>query len=188
MKKVILFDHVSLDGFVAGPNGELDWVLIDNQMFDFVNKRTSKTNTALYGRVTWQMMDNYWPTAGKNPKASKHDIEHGEWYNKIDKIVLSKTIKSDPSKKVRVIGNDLVNEVNEIRNGSDGEILVFGSPRASHALEQNNLVDGMWLFVNPILLGKGISLFSGIKDQTKFKLDNTHTFDNGVVCLSYSKK
>ena len=187
MRKVILFEHVTLDGFVAGPNGEMDWITIDQNMFDFVNERTKLSNAAMYGRKTWQMMDGYWPEAGKNPKASKHDIEHSKWYNNIDKYVLSNTIKSDPSKKVHVIGKDLVNEVNRIKNGPGNEILIFGSPGAGHSLQKHDLIDGYWLFLNPVTLGKGISLYSGVKDKTKFKLDNTHTFDNGVICLSYSR-
>ncbi len=95
MRKIISFMHVSLDGFVAGPNGELDWVKIDQEIFDYVGKRISEGDTALYGRVTYQMMENYWPTAGDKPKATKHDIEHSKWYNKVYKVVLSKTMNPD---------------------------------------------------------------------------------------------
>lgn len=188
MRKVIEFMHVSLDGFVAGPNGEMDWILIDEQMFEFVNERTNQSDAALYGRKTWQMMDGYWPTAGDKPNASKHDRHHSAWYNKIEKIVMSKTVKSDPSKKVRVIGSDLGREISEIKNAKGQEILIFGSPTASHALARLGMIDGYWLFINPILLGKGIPLFDGQKEMTKMNLVTTHKFDNGVICLSYEKK
>jgi dihydrofolate reductase len=187
MKKVILFEHVTLDGFVAGPNGEMDWIVINQDMFDFVNERTSRSNSAMYGRKTWEMMEGYWPNAGKAPNASKHDIDHSAWYNKIDKFVLSNTIKSDASRKLNVIGKDLVKEVNEIKKMPGDEILVFGSPGAGHSLQQHDLIDGYWLFINPVILGKGTSLYSGVKDTKKFKLDNSHTFPNGVVCVSYSR-
>lgn len=187
MKKVISFVHVSLDGFVAGPNGEMDWILINQDMFDFVHKRVSETNSAMYGRKTWEMMEGYWPDAGKKPNASKHDIEHSAWYNQIDKIVLSNTLKSDPSKKLHVIGKDLVNEVNEFKKGPGKQILVFGSPSATHALAQRDLIDGYWLFINPVTIAKGIPLFSGLKDKTKLKLDASHIFDNGVIAASYSR-
>src|SRR5476651_118507 len=66
MRKVISFMHISLDGFVAGPNGEMNWIKVDEEIFDYVGKRISETDTALYGRVTYQMMENYWPTAEEN--------------------------------------------------------------------------------------------------------------------------
>ena len=95
MRKIISFIHISLDGFVAGPKGEMDWIKVDQEIFDHVGKRISETDTALYGRVTYQMMENYWPTAGDKPNASKHDMEHAHWYNKVHKVVLSKTMKEE---------------------------------------------------------------------------------------------
>lgn len=187
MRKVVQFMHVSLDGFAAGPNGEMDWILIDDLMFDFVNERTKQSDAAIYGRKTWEMMDGYWPTAGDKPNASKHDREHSAWYNKIDKYVLSRTIKPDPSKKVKVIGSDLAREMADIKNGKGREILIFGSPSTGHALARLGLVDEYWLFVNPVLIGKGIPMFDGQKEITKLKLTKTHTFNNGVVCLSHER-
>ena len=93
MRKIISFMHISLDGFVAGPNGEMDWIKVDQEIFDYVGKRISEGDTALYGRVTYQMMESYWPTAGDKPTATKHDIEHSKWYKKVHKVVLSKTMK-----------------------------------------------------------------------------------------------
>lgn len=187
MRKVVQFMHVSLDGFVCGPNGEMDWILIDEIMFDMVGERTNKSDSALYGRKTWEMMDAYWPTAADHPNPSKHDIEHSRWYKSVDKFVMSNTIKSDPSKKVHVIGKDLVKEINEIKKRPGQEILIFGSPSATHALLSLELVDEFWLFVNPILLGTGVPMFKNIKHRTKLKHIKTHTFHNGVVCLSYKK-
>jgi dihydrofolate reductase len=67
MKKIISFMHISLDGFVAGPNGEMNWIKVDEEIFDHVGKRISEGDTALYGRITYQMMENYWPAAGDKP-------------------------------------------------------------------------------------------------------------------------
>ena len=83
MRKLIFFMHTSLDGFVAGLNGEMDWIKVDDAIFDFVGTMTDQADTALYGRVTYQMMESYWPTAGEKSNASKHDIEHSIWYNKV---------------------------------------------------------------------------------------------------------
>jgi len=190
MRKLISFMHISLDGFVAGLNGELDWVKIDQEIFDYVGKRISEGDTALYGRVTYQMMENYWPTAGDKPKASKHDVEHSKWYNNVHKVVLSKTMKGSGLTNTKIISDNLPDRVNEIKQSRDGgskEILLFGSPTATHSLIQLNLIDGFWLFVNPTILGRGIPLFTDIKDKIKLKLlPTTRQFACGVTELNYT--
>lgn len=75
MRKLIISEHTTLDGFIAGPNGEMDWIRLDDAMFDLVGQFTNEANTALYGRVTYQMMEAYWPTAAEKPNATKHDME-----------------------------------------------------------------------------------------------------------------
>lgn len=185
MRKIISFMHLSLDGFVAGPKGEMDWIKIDDEIFDHVGRRIGKGDTALYGRVTFQMMENYWPTAADKPEASKHDIEHSRWYKGSRKIVLSKTLKNPGSANTTIIGDNLFDTLNEIRQQEGSEILLFGSPTATHALMQLNLIDGYWLFVNPIILGRGIPLFEGMKDKTKLKLVSTRPFSSGVTELNY---
>src|ERR1700749_4586713 len=107
MRKIISFMHISLDGFVAGPNGEMDWIKVDEEIFDHVGKRISESDTALYGRVTYQMMENYWPTAADGPTASKHDIEHSRWYKSVHKVVLSKTIKGAGLANTQIIKDNL---------------------------------------------------------------------------------
>jgi len=177
--------HISLDGFVAGLKGEMDWIKVDEEIFDHVGKRISETDTALYGRVTYQMMENYWPKAGDKTGASKHDIEHSKWYNKAHKIVLSKTMKGEGLTNTTIISDNLPDRINKIKQQPGKEILLFGSPRATHSLIQQNLIDGYWLFVNPIILGQGIPLFTGIKDKIKLKLLTTRQFTSGVTELNY---
>jgi dihydrofolate reductase len=186
MRKIISFMHISLDGFVAGPNGEMDWIKVDEEIFDHVGKRISETDTALYGRVTYQMMENYWPTAGDRPEASRHDREHSKWYSNAHKVVLSKTIKGADQINSTIISDNLLDRINEIKGGGSKEILLFGSPTATHSLIQLNLVDGYWLFVNPIILGKGIPLFTDIKEKIKLKLLATQQFTSGVTELRYT--
>src|SRR6476660_8243578 len=186
MRKVISFMHISLDGFVAGPNGEMNWIKVDEELFDHVGKRISETDTALYGRVTYQMMEDYWPNAGTEPGASKHDINHSKWYNNAHKIVLSKTLKESDLTNTTIINDNLSEKINEIKQGTGSEILLFGSPTATHSLIQHNLIDGYWLFVNPIILGQGIPLFTDIKDIIKLKLLTTRQFTCGVTELNYT--
>ena len=186
MRKIISFMHISLDGYVAGPNGEMDWIKVDEEIFDYVGKRISEGDTALYGRVTYQMMEDYWPTAADQPTASRHDIEHSKWYAKVHKVVLSKSMKDVALPNTKIISDNLSDNINEIKQGSGTkEILLFGSPTATHSLIQQNLIDGYWLFVNPIILGRGIPLFTDIKNKIKLKLLNTHQFTCGVTELNY---
>ena len=186
MRKIISFMHISLDGFVAGPNGELDWVEVDEEIFNYVGKRISQGDTALYGRVTFEMMESYWPTAADKPTATRHDIEHSKWYRNVHKVVLSKTMKDEGLTNTTIISDNLSDRINEIKRQAGEDILLFGSPTATHSLIQLDLIDGYWLFVNPIILGKGIPLFVDIKNKTELKLLTTRQFTSGVTELSYT--
>jgi dihydrofolate reductase len=188
MRKLIFFMHTSLDGFVAGLKGEMNWINIDETMFDFVATMTDKADTALYGRVTYEMMQNYWPTAGDQPNASRHDKEHSAWYNKVSKVVLSRTLNEKGLDNTIVIGDHLAENIHQIKKQEGKNILIFGSPSASHSLLSESLVDEFWLFVNPVLLGQGIPLFKGITETTRLKLIETKTFSCGVIALHYETK
>lgn len=177
--------HMSLDGFVAGPTGEMDWIKVDEEIFDYVGKRISESDTALYGRATYQMMESYWPTAADKPTATRHDIEHSKWYSKVQKVVLSKTMKEENLTNTRIISDNISDRINEIKQEKGTDILLFGSPTATHALIQQDLIDGYWLFVNPIILGRGIPLFSDIKEKIKLSLLTTRQFTSGVTELNY---
>lgn len=188
MGNLTLFMHISLDGFAAGINGEMDWVHVDDEIFDHGAKRIYATNIAFYGRKTFQLMENYWPTAADHPNATKHDIEHSKWYKKVKKVVLSKTLKEADLVNTKVISENLVDEINKLKRSTDKEILIFGSPTAAHSLMVANLIDGYWFNINPVLLGNGISVFKGIKGKTKLSLINSKVFSSGVVSMHYTKK
>lgn len=180
--------HTSLDGFVAGPKGELSWAKVDDEIFDFVATMTEKADTALYGRVTYDMMQSYWPTAADKPDASKHDKEHSAWYKKVPKVVLSRTMSGDGLENTRIISDQLAENINDIKSRDGKNILIFGSPSASHSLLSLGLVDEFWLFVNPVLLGEGIPLFKNVSELTKLKLIESKTFGCGVIALHYEKE
>jgi dihydrofolate reductase len=185
MRKLILFMHVSLDGYVTGPEGELDWVALDEKLFDQVALLTDRTDTAMYGRKTYELMESYWPGAGDKPGASKHDIEHSRWYNHVRKVVLSDTLK--PKENTLIIGGDIAVGVNKLKGETGSDILIFGSPTASHSLMKFNLIDDYWLFVNPVLLGSGIQLFGNVPGKISLRLTETVHFDTGVIGLHYEK-
>lgn len=188
MRKIVSFVHVSLDGFVAATNGGLDWIIVNEEIFDHVEKRIKETDTAMYGRVTYQMMESYWPTAADQPAATRHDIEHSRWYKQASKIVLSKTMHDVNLPKTRIIGDNLPDEITQLKQGIGSEILLFGSPTATHSLMAENLIDEYWLFVNPILLGQGVPLFKGIQNRAPLKLVTCKQFSSGVACLQYEYK
>jgi len=186
MRKIVLSMHVSLDGFVAGLKGEMDWIKLDDEVFDLVGGFTKEADTALYGRVTWEMMDGYWPTAADKPNASKHDIEHSQWYNRVDKLVLTKTMRGKKADKVKFISDNIFSEINSFKQAPGKNVMIFGSPTAAHSLMEHNLIDEYWLFVNPILLGQGIPLFANIKTRIDLKPLETKVFHCGVTALHYA--
>lgn len=185
MRKIVLSLHSSLDGYVAGPNGEMDWIKLDPAMFDLVGEFTKEADTALYGRVTYGMMEAYWPAAADKPNASKHDREHSAWYNTVDKVVFSNTLAGTERPKTRFIGAGAVEEARQMKQQEGKNILIFGSPTAAHSLMEENLIDEYWLFVNPILLGKGIPVFDRIKQRIGLVLLDTKIFASGITGLHY---
>ena len=191
MRKLVSFIHVSLDGFVASTdegNASLGWISLSDDLFEYVDQQIQQTNTALYGRVTYQMMESYWPTAIEQPNASAHDHTHSRWYKTARKVVLSNTLQNQKHPDIQIISSHLSDDINKLKRSAGSEILVFGSPGATHALMAENLIDEYWLFINPILLGQGIPLFKNIKDRTALTLVKSKLFDTGVVFLHYEIK
>jgi dihydrofolate reductase len=185
MKKLISFMHISLDGFVGGPNGEMDWIYVDENIFEYAGRMTDAADTALYGRKTYDMMEGYWPTAADSPNATRHTIQHSAWYKKVPKVVISKSLGDKILKNVKVISKNFSQEINALKNGKGQSIAIFGSPSATNALMQENLVDDYWLFVNPVLIGKGIQFFANLKERVNLKLVESHPFKSGVIGLHY---
>ncbi len=133
-------------------------------------------------------MEDYWPTAADQPNATKHDIEHSAWYNSVQKIVVSTTLKSSQIKNAEIISENLPVEVRKLKDEMGKEIVMFGSPTLTRSLMDENLIDDYWIFVNPILLGNGISLFKDLSHEIKLTLLMSKTFASGVVCLHYEAK
>lgn len=188
MRKLIIFLHTSLDGYAAGPNGEMDWIKFDDTLFDFVGDFTDQADAALYGRVTYDMMEGYWPTAGDQPNASKHSRHHSSWYNRVEKVVVSESLQADASTKRTVISGDLKGNIEKLKSMPGQDIILFGSPSIVRQLQEHNLIDDYWLMLNPVILGSGISLFA--RDITKIDLELAaiKQFPCGVAALNFKKK
>jgi dihydrofolate reductase len=186
MRKIISFMHVTLDGFVAGPDGEMNWIKLDDKVFALAGEVTDHSDTALYGRITFEMMDGYWPTAGDPPDASAHDKKHSAWYNSARKIILSRTMTSGPGNST-ILRDNIPEAINILKKDKGTNIVIFGSPSASHYLQQQGLIDEYWLMINPVILGRGIPLFKGITEKTDLRLVDNRLFDCGVIGLHYVK-
>jgi dihydrofolate reductase len=186
MRKLVSFMHISLDGFTTNAKEQMDWIVADEEMFDIAGQQTLKSDTALYGRGTYKIMEDYWPTAADQPNASIHDIEHSVWYKSVQKIVVSKTLKSSEIKNAKLFSVHLQDEIRKLKNEKGKEIVMFGSPTLTRSLMNENLIDEYWLFINPILLGQGNNLFKNLSHEIKLKLLMSKTFASGVICLHYS--
>ena len=188
MRKIVFLNHVSLDGFVSGPNGEMDWIRAPQELFDWGSVLTDQADTALYGRITYGIMQNYWPTAGNKPNAGKHDKEHSAWYNQVTKVVVSKTLKEEGLEKTMIIRDNVAKNVQELKQQRGKNIQIYGSPSIIQELLNADLIDEFYLTVNPVILGKGKPLFNHIQKKTMFSLVETKTFPQGVVLLHYAKE
>jgi dihydrofolate reductase len=185
MRKVILLMHVSLDGFVAGPNGELDWIFFDKEMEVHGKHVSDNVDTAIYGRVTYQMMASFWPTVPSNPNSSQHELEHADWVEHVSKIVISESLDKAEWNNTTLIKDNIADEISKLKQQPGKDMMIFGSPRLSHNLMQLGLIDEFQLTLNPIVLGSGIPLFKDIKEKFKLKLLSSKPFDSGVIALHY---
>ena len=186
MRKIISHLHISLDGFASGLKGEIDWIKLDSEMFDLVKTLTDYSDTALYGRMTWQLMDGYWPTAADKSNATKHDKEHSAWYNSVDKVVISNTMKGQNLNQTTLIGGDVTGAVKKLKEYNGKDILIFGSPSVVRLLMKENLIDEYWLFVNPVILGQGISMFTEMDNKIVLTREEIKAFSCGVTALQYT--
>jgi dihydrofolate reductase len=182
MRKVIAAEHVTLDGLFAGPNGEIDWFKPPNkEMAKYAINQLGITDTILFGRVTYEMMASYWPSAS----APTEDPILIDWMNNLPKIVFSKTLKKAEWKNSRLIKDNIAEEIQKMKRQPGKDMVILGSGSIVSAFTDLGLIDEYQLFVNPIVLGKGKPLFKELNDRHKLKLTNTKTFSNGVVLLHY---
>lgn len=141
MRKIILIAQTSLDGYVAGPKGEFDNFIDDDENLEFVCSLTDHGDAALMGRISYQLLDRYWPTAASKPDATKNVIKYSHWYNRVTKIILSKTLKSSPSKNLVVISESIAQQISVLKQQPGKDILMFGSPASLRVLMNLQLVD-----------------------------------------------
>ena len=186
MRKIKLLMHVSLDGFVCGPSGEMNWIKLSEELFEHVKTITDQADTALYGAVTYKMMEDYWPNAGKEPGASKHDIDHSNWFNTVAKYVFSKEDMTTSQPNTFVIRDNIAEEMQKLKNTPGKDILMLGSPSLAHSFMDLGLIDEFYINVNPVVIGSGKPLFKDAKMQ--LELISSKEFSIGVVNFHYTLK
>ena len=152
MRKLSVFMHTSVDGFTARPDGSMDWIQMEDEMFNYALERTEQSDAALYGRKTFELMDAYWPTAADQPNVSKHDIEHSTWYKAVNKYVVSETMRGTQLEKTKTISGNITEQVRLLKQQVGREIIMFGSPGLAGYLMNEYLIDEYWLFINPVIL------------------------------------
>jgi dihydrofolate reductase len=185
MRKVILLMHMSLDGFVAGPNGELEWIRAEGEIFEYAIELTKSVDTAIFGRVTYQGMESYWPTVPANPESTALDLQHAHWIENACKLVFSKSLEKVEWNNSRLIRDNITEEMAKLKQQPGKNMMIFGSPSIAQTFMQLGLIDEYRLNLNPIILGSGIPLFKDSMDTINLKLVETKTFSSGVLGLNY---
>ena len=187
MRKVILLMHMSLDGFVTGKNGEMNWITIDDEIFKDANDLANTADVALYGRKTYQMMESYWPSVLANANSTLSELEHARWMEDVSKIVFSRTLEKVEWNNSTLIRGNLAQEVMALKQKSGRSMIIFGSPGLTHNFIEQGLIDEYRINVNPVVLGGGVPLFKNTEDRINLKLLRAKTFSSGVVGLLYEK-
>jgi dihydrofolate reductase len=181
MRKIMVFENVTLDGFMAGPNGELDWAIQDEEVTQYSKEGQGSTDMFLFGRVTYDMMASFWPT----PAGKSANPVFAEVLNNSSKIVFSSTLEKADWQNTEVVKELTKDELLKLKQQPGKNMMIFGSGTIVNQLTNLGLIDEYQLMVNPVILGKGKPLFKDIKDRMNMKLVKTKTFNNGIVLLQY---
>ncbi len=176
--------HVTLDGFVAGPNGEMDWIVYNDEVEKYAHALHSTTDAAIYGRVTYQMMQSYWPTVLSDPSSDEGAMNHARWYENATKLVISRTLENDEANKTIVISDNIAEEMTKIKQQPGKDIWLIGSPTTAQEFMRLGLIDEYRININPLVLGSGKLLFEDVGDL-KLNLLEAKTLMGGVVVLRY---
>ena len=185
MRKVVLFMHMSLDGFAAGPNGELNFLTYDGELQQYAAELVKTVGSPVYGRTTYQLMESYWPTVLTKPNADRHALEHAQWVENVPKIVFSKTLNEVTWNNTRLIKDNIEEEVKKLKHRPGKDLVIFGSPGLSHTFMKLGLIDEYKLTVHPVIVGNGLSVFKNNSTKSSLKLLDSKTLKSGVVTLHY---
>jgi dihydrofolate reductase len=184
MRKLIVFNHVTLDGYFVSGNGDFSWARNGNDDAEysaFVAENASGGGQLLFGRVTYDLMASYWPT----PIADQHNPAVAKGMNSMSKVVFSRTLNQASWNNTRLVKGDLVSEVRKMKDEPGPGMAILGSGSIVAQLALEHLIDEYQMMVDPVALGKGRTMFDGVKEALCLKLTKTRTFGIGKVYLCY---
>jgi dihydrofolate reductase len=183
MRRLSAFEQVSLDGFFTDAKGDMSWAhKQDPEWNEFAASNASGGGALLFGRVTYEMMASFWPTPAA--MASLPAVARG--MNEMPKFVFSRTLKKASWQNTTLVKGDMPAEVRKLKSGSGPGLTVLGSGSVVSQLAQAGLIDELQIVVNPIVLGKGRTLFETVGERIALKRTGTRAFGNGNVVLSYT--
>ena len=186
MSKLILMMSVSLDGFFEGPDHDLGWHLIDEEVHEHFNEQLAAMGAFLDGRITYELMVGYWPTADADPAASAPTREFARIWRDMPKLVFSRTLER-ADWNTTVVREVVPEEIAALKAQSAGDLVVGGADLATTFL-RHDLIDEYRLYVHPVVIGQGTPLFKPSQPRIDLRLAETRTFGNGVVLLRYQRR
>jgi dihydrofolate reductase len=184
MRKLAVFNNVTLDGYFTGPNGDFSWAHGGNddaEFREFVSGNASSGGQLLFGRITYELMASYWPT----PNAMKNDPIVAEGMNGMPKVVFSRTLDKVSWSHTRLLRGDLATEIRRMKEEPGPGMTILGSGSIVSQAAAEGLIDEYQVVLNPVVLGRGRTMFDGIKERLNLKLTKTRTFGSGKVFLCY---
>jgi dihydrofolate reductase len=184
MRKLIVFNHVTLDGYFVGANGDMNWARTGNddpEYAAFVAENAKGGGQLLFGRITYDLMASYWPT----PMADQHDPVVAEQMNSLQKVVFSRTLDKASWRNTQLLKGDLVTEIKKLKNESGADMTIIGSGSIIAQLAPEHVIDEYQIMLDPVALGKGRSMFEGLPKMLTLKLIKTRTFNNGKIFLCF---
>lgn len=185
MRRIIFMISVSLDGFFEGPDRELDWHLVDDELHSHFNEQLATMGAFLDGRRTYELMAEFWPTADADPGSTAPMVEFVRIWRQMRKLVFSRTF-TEADWNTRVVHDVVAEEIMELKARPGGDIALGGAELAAEFMRQN-LIDEYRLYVHPVILGQGHPLFGSASAPTSLRLVDHRPFGNGVVLLRYER-
>jgi len=194
MRRIVMFNWVSIDGYFAGPGGEIDWIIRDPEVDqalresrgEATHSESGGSDTMLLGNVTYTMFENSWPQIAKDPNAPEEMHKMAEEVARMTKVVFSKSRREVTWENSRLLHGNLVEEVERLKQEEGSPILMFGSGTLVQQLTDAGLIDEYFIAVTPVVLGKGKPLFAGVQ-KNSMHLREARQFNTGNVLLRYVK-
>lgn len=183
MRTLSVFNFITLNGFYKGPDG-IGWHKHGGEESQFSADSMKAGNTLLFGRVTYEMMAGFWPT----PMAMQHDPATAMGMNNAEKIVFSRSLKNADWNNTTIVSSNLIEEVKRMKKQAGTNMTILGSGSIVSQLTDAGLIDQYQIMIDPVAIGQGTAIFSGIQKQLDLKLTGTRTFKSGVVLLTYVPK